>query len=352
MQPTWWRSGSPRLRRALVVAFLAAAALPLAGCAQGGASSSAGSLTVYSGQHVQTTEALVAAFERESGVSVTLRSDDEDVLADQIVTEGSRSPADVFYTENSPPLQYLASKRMLAAVDATTLANTPARFNSPDGQWVGVSARVSVLVYNTSLLSRRDLPTSALQLADPKWSGKLALAGSETDFQPIVTSIARTYGEEAALRWLDAVKANAGSHDYPDNEAVTAAVNGGQVALGIVNQYYWYRMRAENGAAGTHSAIASFAPHDVGYVLDVSGAGILRSSTHQKAAQRFLAFLTSPAGQEIIAHSDSFEYPIASGVTTAQPMTPFDQLQPNGITIAELGTGAEAIKLLQEAQLL
>ena len=65
-----------------------------------------------------------------------------------------------------------------------------------------------------------------------------------------------------------------------------------------------------------------------------------------------MAFLTSIQGQEIIAHSDSFEYPIASGVTTAQPETPLDQLQPNSITISELGTGAEAIKLLQEAQLL
>jgi iron(III) transport system substrate-binding protein len=283
---------------------------------------------------------------------VSLRSDDEDVLADQIVTEGARSPADVFYTENSPALQYLASKGMLADVDPATLAKTPARFNSPDGQWVGVSARVSVMIYNTALVSRKELPTSAMQLADPRWSGRIAIAGSETDFQPIVTSIARTYGDAAALRWLDAIKANAGSHNYPDNETVTSQVNSGQAALGIINQYYWYRMRAEIGAAATHSAIAYFAPHDVGYVLDVSGAGILRSSTHQKAAQRFLAFLTSPTGQEIIAHSDSFEYPIASGVTTAQPETPFDQLQPNGITIAELGTGADAIRLLQEAELL
>jgi iron(III) transport system substrate-binding protein len=86
--------------------------------------------------------------------------------------------------------------------------------------------------------------------------------------------------------------------------------------------------------------------------MDVSGAGILKSSSHQADAQRFLAFLTSKEGQQIIAHSDSFEYPVASGVTTAEPETPLDQLQPNSITLAELGTGAEAIKLLQEAQLL
>ena len=95
-----------------------------------------------------------------------------------------------------------------------------------------------------------------------------------------------------------------------------------------------------------HSAIAYFAPHDVGYVLNVSGAGVLRSSTHQKAAQRFLAFLTSAQGQEIIAHSDSFEYPIASGVTTAETETPFAALQPNDITIAELGTGAASHQAL------
>jgi iron(III) transport system substrate-binding protein len=301
---------------------------------------------------VQTTEALVTAFERESGISVSLRSADEDVLADQIVTEGQRSPADVFYTENSPPLQYLDSKGLLARVDATTLRNTPPRFNSPNGKWVGTSARVSVMVYNTKLLAPRDLPASAMDLADPKWSGKIAIAGSETDFQPIVTSIARAYGEHAALNWLNAIKANAGGHNYPDSETVTSSVNNGQVALGIINQYYWYRERAQVGRSGMHSAIAYFAPHDVGYVLNVSGAGVLRSSTHQKAAQRFLAFLTSVQGQQIIAHSDSFEYPIASGVTTAQPETPFAALQPNDISIAELGTGAEAIKLLQEAQLL
>ena len=344
----WWWRLRPALGAALACAL---GAVVLTGCAQG-QGAEPGALVVYSGQHVQTTEALVAAFERATGIAVSLRSDNENVLADQIVTEGARSPADVFYAENSPPLQYLASKDLLAPVEPATLANTPPRFNSPDGEWVGVSARVSVLVYNTSLLKPDQLPTSALQLADPKWSGRIAIAGSETDFQPVVASIAHTHGDAATLRWLESVKANAGGHAYPDNETVTDRVNRGQVALGLIDQYYWYRARAQAGAGGTHSAIAFFAPRDVGYVMSVSGAGVLKSSAHRAEAQRFLAFLTSVQGQEIIAHSDSFEYPVASGVTTAQPLTPFDQLQPNPITVGELGTGAEAIRLLQEAQLL
>jgi iron(III) transport system substrate-binding protein len=315
------------------------------------AAASSTSITLYSGQHVQTTEELVAAFEKKTGITVNTRYDDEDTFVDQIQTEGRNSPADVFFTENSPPLEELATKGMLSSVAPSTLAHTPARYDSPDGKWVGVSARVSVIVYNTSLIKASQLPTSAMQLAEPRWKGKIAIAGAETDFQPIVTSVARTHGDAAALKWLEALKANAGSHIYPDNETITEEVNRGQVALGIINQYYWYRLRSEVGASSMHSKIAYFAPRDVGYVIDVSGAGILKSSPHQAADQKFLAFLTSEQGQVIIGHSQSWEYPIASGVTRTGE-TPFDHLQPNSITIAQLGTGAEAITLLQEAQLL
>jgi iron(III) transport system substrate-binding protein len=322
----------------------------LAGCS---ASSGSGqSITLYNGQHAQTTESLVSAFEKATGITVNVRSDDEDTLADEIVSEGSRSPADVIYTENSPALEYLQGRGLLASVDPSTLAATPSRYDSAQGDWVGVSARVSVLIYNPSLIAESQLPTSILQLADPRYQGDLALAPGETDFQPIVTSAERTYGSAAALTWLEELKANAGSHIYPNDETIADEVNRGVVAFGVVNQYYWYRMGAELGASNVHSKIAYFAPQDPGYVLDVSGAAVLRSSTHQADAQKFLAFLVSKQGEEIIAHSDSFEYPIASGVSTAQPETPLGELQPNSITIPELGDGSAAVSLMQQAGLL
>ena len=341
--------------RGLAAAVLAVLVLAtLAACGGSGGADSQ-SITLYNGQHVQTAQNLVAAFEAATGISVSIRSDDEDTLADQIVTEGSHSPADVFLTENSPPLESLQAKGLLAKVDAGTLGRTPARFNSPSGDWVGVSARVSVLIYNPALIPAGQLPTQVRQLADPQYRGKLALAPQETDFQPIVTSFLRAYGRAATLSWLKGVQANAGGHVYPDNETIASQVNRGAVAFGIVNQYYWYRMRAEIGESSTHSKIAYFAPGDPGYVIDVSGAAVLKSSAHQAAAQKFLAFLVSKQGQAIIADpskSISYEYPIASGVTTQAPETPFDQLRPYPITIAELGDGSTAIALMREAGLL
>jgi iron(III) transport system substrate-binding protein len=316
-------------------------------------SNSGATITLYNGQHPQTTEALVNAFEHESGITVQVRNDDEDVFANQIVAEGARSPADVIYTENSPPLEFLQQKHLLAPVAPSTLDHVPSKYNSPTGDWVGVSARVSVMIYNTTLLKADQLPASALDLADPQWKGKLAIAAGETDFQPIVSSVIRTNGEAAALRWLEALKANAGSHVYPDNETITSVVNSGQAAIGIINQYYWYREQVNVGASGMHSAIAYFAPGDVGYVINVSGAAVLKSSKHQADAQKFLAFVTSKQGQEIIGHGDSWEYPIGSGVSiTPRGEVPLAQLRANPITVAELGDGAAAVALLQKVQLL
>jgi iron(III) transport system substrate-binding protein len=288
-----------------------------------------------------------------------VRINDETVLADQIAAEGTRSPADVFLTENTPPLESLQSKGLLAALTPTTLTSTPSMFNSPQGDWVGVSARVSVLVYNPSLIKASQLPTRISQLASAQYQGKLALAPGETDFQPIVTAFQHAYGTTATLAWLRKVGANAAGHIYPDNETVANQVNRGAAAFGLINQYYWFRMRAEIGAGNMHSKIAFFAPRDPGYVVDVSGAAVLKSSKQQTAAQKFVAFLVSKQGQQIVAtpgtgagQSLSFEYPIAAGVTTRTGEPTFGQLQPYPITPTQLGDGTAAVALMRQAGLI
>lgn len=335
------------------MASIAAGLALVAGVLFAGApsASAATTLTLYNGQHEQTTDKLVAGFEKATGIHVQVRNNDEDTFVDQLETEGSRSQADVFYTENSMPLVALEDKGMLAPVEKSTLARTPAKYDSPVGDWVGVSARVSVLVYNPKLIAASALPKTVLALASPKYRGKVAFAPTETDFQPIVTSVVRAYGKARATKWLEGLKANAAGHIYPDNETITDQVNRGSVAMGVINQYYWYRLGSEIGRSNIHSKIAYFAPRDPGYVLDVSGAGILKSSKHKAAAQKFLAYLVSKAGQEILVHSISWEYPIASGVTRSGE-TPFRQLKPNPITIGQLGNGSTAIDLLQQAGLL
>jgi iron(III) transport system substrate-binding protein len=337
-----------RHKHLTVSAILVCGALALSAC--GSSAHSAESITLYNGQHEQTTAALVAAFERRTGIHVDVRSGDEAELANQILQEGANSPADVFYTENTPVLEALRERGMLAAVSPPTLAAIPSRYNSSEGDWVGVSARVSVLVYNTSQLAPSQLPSSILELAEPKWKGKLAIAPSETDFQPLITAIIKLDGRAAAERWLRGLQAN--GKIYPDNETIVAQVNNGESAIGPINHYYWFRLRAELGGGGMHSALHYYAPGDPGDLVDVSGAAVLRSSSNKAAAQAFLAFLVSHAGQETIARSDSYEYPLRPGVAPAPGLRPFAQLKPAALTPAELGDGHQALALEQKLGLL
>jgi iron(III) transport system substrate-binding protein len=331
----------------LVSALLVCVGLLLSAC---GGSSGSGAITLYNGQHEQTTAALVAAFEQQTHIKVNVRSGDEAELADQIIQEGSSSPADVFYTENTPVLEALRERGLLAPVAASTLAAIPSRYDSTQGDWVGVSARVSVLVYNTSQIKPSQLPSSILELAQPKWKGKLGFAPSETDFQPLITAITKLDGAATAERWLRGLQTN--SRLYPDNETVVAQVNNGESAVGLINHYYWYRLRDEVGQSGLHSALHYYAPHDPGALLNVSGAAVLKSSSHQAAAQAFVAFLVSREGQEAIAHSHSYEYPLRPGVSPASSLRPFDELEPAPISLSELGDGSAPLALEQKLGLL
>ena len=97
----------------------AAAALVITGCGTStGGGSGSQTITLYNAQHEQTTDALITAFTKQTGIKVKVRSDGEDVLTAQLEQEGSKSPADVFYTENSPWLAQLDQKQLLAPVDA------------------------------------------------------------------------------------------------------------------------------------------------------------------------------------------------------------------------------------------
>ena len=333
-------------RAVLVVVLAGLLVAAVSGCGK----SSNRTITIYSGQHPQTTALLVADFERRTGIKALVRSGDEGELANQIIQEGKHSVADVFCTENSPALTALAERGLLAPVDSSTLAIPPKADSSPVGDWVAVSARASVLVYNTNEISASQLPAHLLDFELPAWKGKLGYAPGETDFQPLVTSIVKLKGEAAAVRWLDALRNDGKTYD--DNESLVAAVNRGDVAVGLIDHYYWYRLRDELGASHMHSALAYFAAGDPGDLVDVSGAAALKASHNPALAQRFLAYLVSKPAQTIIATSHSYEYPLRPGVADPRLERTLASLDAAHVSVADLGDGAKSLQLLEKLGLL
>ncbi|MEV5509494.1 iron ABC transporter substrate-binding protein [Streptomyces orinoci] len=320
-----------------------------ASAAQGGASLKGQTITVYSGQHEQTVKALAADFEKRTGIKVKLRSGDEAELANQILQEGPASPADVFYAENPPALTTLEEKGLLAPVRPGTLKSVPAGDSSPKGDWAGVSARTAAFIAAEGKGADTAPPASVRDLAKPEWKGRLGIAPGETDFAPVVTRMIKTDGEDAARKWLAGLKANARTYD--SNEDLSAAVNKGEVEGGVIDHYYFYRLRDEQTAARTHAKLHYFAKGDPGALIDVSGAAALKNGKHQQAAQAFLAYLDSVPAQQVIAGSESYEYPLVPGVKGKKELPELATIGTvaNG---AGLGDGKDALRLLQDTGLL
>src|SRR5580658_6246167 len=120
----------------------------------------AASITLYSAQHEQTVDLLTKAFTKETGIDVKVHSGEAPELASELMKEGAASHADLFFTENSPELELLSEKGLLAKVALATLANVPGVDSGSNGDWVGVLARENVLVFNKNMIKEGELPSS------------------------------------------------------------------------------------------------------------------------------------------------------------------------------------------------
>jgi len=306
-------------------------------------------ITVYNAQHDDLTQAEADAFTAQTGIKVTMRNGDDSEMSNQIVQEGSASPADVFLTENSPGMSLVDSKGLFAKVDKATLDQVPAQYSPADGNWVGWAARSTVLPYNTTKLTPQQLPASIMDLAQPQWKGKIGVSPSGADFQAIVSAVVQLKGEDAAAAWLKGLKDNA--KIYKGNTSVMKAVNAGEIDAGVIYHYYWYKDQAENGANSKNVQLKYFGNADPGAFVSVSGAGVLKSSKHQEAAQKFVNFLTSTKGQQILSDSTALEYSIASGVPANAKLKPLTELNAPKVDVAALN-GPRVVALMQQTGLI
>jgi iron(III) transport system substrate-binding protein len=337
-----------RWRGRMVAAVAGSAVLALsAGCGLGSGSKT--ELVVYNAQHEDLVAAMLKGFAKETGIDVTLRNGSDSELGNQIIQEGSASPADVFLTENSPAMTMVSDKGLFAPLDEDTMAQVPAAYVSSKKDWLGFAARSTVLAYNTGSVAKDQLPASIMDMADPAWKGQVGIAPSGADFQAIVSAVVAVEGATKAEAWLKGLKDNA--KIYRNNVAILSAVNSGEIRTGIIYHYYWYQDQAESGANSKNVQLEFFGKKDPGAFLSTSGAGVLKSGKHQADAQKLVNYLTSKDGQQALVDSSALEYPVGNGIAANKALKPLSELDPPTIDIGVLN-GAQVVTLMQQAGLL
>lgn len=346
------------LRLLSAAAAASAVALALTACSGSSTptSSTAGgddlagqTITIYNAQHEELTKSWTDAFTKATGIKVQVRNGDDTEMSQQLIQEGDRSPADVFLTENSPSMSAVEKAGLFASPGDEALKNVPAEYRPSSGKWVGIAARSTVFAYNTAKLTEAQLPKSLMDLADASWKGRWAASPSGADFQAIVSALVQLKGAGAAEDWLKAMKTN--SVAYKGNSTAMKAVNAGEIDGAVIYHYYWFGDQAQTGENSKNVQLHYFKNQDPGAFVSVSGGGVLTSSKHQAAAQKFLAFVTGAEGQKILQTGTSFEYPVGSGVAANPKLVPLKDLQAPTIDPATLNS-KQVTDLMTQAGLL
>ncbi len=328
-----------------VLAVVAGVGLLAAGCGD----DDERELTVYSGRSPDLIGPLLERFTEETGINVKVRYGGTAQLAALLIEEGEQSPADIYIAQDAGALGAMQAAGLFADLDDEVLELVPSAYRSREGQWVGLSGRARVLVYNTEALDRSELPTSILGLTDPKWRGRVAWAPANGSFQAWVTALRVGWGEEAARAWLEGMKANDAA-EYPNNTSIVAAVGRGEIDVGLVNHYYLLRFLAEEGE-GFAARNYHTGPGDIGTLVNVAGAGVLRTSERTDEAREFLEFMLGEEAQRYHAETNS-EYPLIAGVPSAPQLTPIAELQPPDIDLSDLADLEGTLRLLRSAGVL
>lgn len=329
------------------IAALTGIALLAAACTSTGAETA--SLTVYSGRSEELVAPLMAEFEEQTGISVSVRYAGSAELAATIMEEGGNSPADVFFAQDPASLGAVALAGLFAEIPAGALNRVPERFSDVAGQWVGVSGRARTVVYDRTEVTAEELPTTEDGFAQGSWAGRNAIAPTNGSFLAFVAAKILIDGESATLDWLKAMAGN-GQPSFPGNSPIVAAVNDGVVDTGLVNHYYLYRLREEQADVVAENYF--FPEATAGSLVMPAGVGILASSDDQDSAIAFVDHLLTDAAQTYFAN-ETYEYPLVDGIPPYPGLPPLDSLPTPAIDLSDLaGVLDTATDLVAEAGLL
>jgi iron(III) transport system substrate-binding protein len=303
-------------------------------------------LVIYSGRSENLVASIIEQFETTSGIDVEVRYGGTSELAATILEEGDNSPADVFFAQDAGALGALSKMGRLAPLPESTLELVPANLESRQGDWVGISGRARVLVYNTEELTEADLPADIWGLTDPTWRGRIGWAPTNASFQSFVTALRVLEGEERAREWLEGIIANEPAV-FDGNAPIVEAVAAGEISVGLVNHYYLYRFLAEQGEGFT-ARNYYFPTAGAGSMINVAGVGILNTADQPEAAQQFVEYLLGTEAQGYFA-TETFEYPLIDAeIELPEILLPMDQVNTPDIDLSDLDDLETTLQLLQD----
>ena len=304
-------------------------------------------LTIFTSRQPQLLEPIIENFSQETGIKVNLLSGNAQELMERIDIEGDKSKADIFMTVDAGVLWQATERNIFSKTDSNILKeNVPSYLRDPDGQWFGLSKRARTIVFSNDQFSQNDF-SSYEDLANPKWKGKLCLRTSKKVYnRSLIASMIDAYGFEQTQNVVSGWISNLATEVFSNDTNALKAVSSGQCGVTIVNTYYLARLLDDSKYDNLELFWANQSGR--GVHVNISGAGIVKTSKNKENAQKLLEYLSSNSAQDLYASANK-EYPVLKEADIADSIKDWGVFIEDDINVSKLGSlQKEAVFLAQE----
>lgn len=290
----------------------------------------ANEVNVYTSRHYDSDEVLYKEFTQETGIKVNIISGKGSALLQRLKSEGKNSPADIFFTVDAGNLWKVQKEGLFQSIQSELVLNSvPENLRGPNNEWTAIAKRARVIFYNPETVSETMIKNIDYEdLANPEWENKIVVRSSSNMYnQSLVASLISNIGEKETESWASKFVSNFARKPQGNDRSQIIAVANGEADLAIANSYYIGIMLSgsageEQMAAAKKVKIAFPNQTNRGTHINISGAGILKSSPNQKNANRFLEFLISKKVQKNMVDK-SYEYPILQDIQPSKEIASF-----------------------------
>jgi iron(III) transport system substrate-binding protein len=288
----------------------------------------ASEVVIYVSQDRVFSEPALRAYEEKTGVKINAVYDTEETkstgLANRLLAEKTNTQADVFWSNEPVRTLVLKSRGVLAPYISPQSEGIPSVFRDPQGYWTGFSARMRVIVYNTSLVKAEEAPRSIFDLTDPKWKGQVAIADprfGSTSFH--VAALYAELGDEQADEFFRKLKAN-DVKIVPGNSVVRDMVARGEAKMGLTDT------DDVNVAIEDHQPVAMVLPDRDGLGVPVmpNMVSLIAGARHAEAGKKLIDYLLSAEVERRLAASEAAQIPLRAGVEGPKNMPALSSFKP------------------------
>lgn len=310
-------------------------------------------VNLYTARHYDVDDELYKQFEEETGIKVNLIKGEADELLERIKREGDATQADLFLTADAGRLHRAKEDGILQSVSSDVLdEQVPANFQDEDQMWYGLTKRARVIMYDKEKVDPSELSTYEA-LAEEEWAGRVLIRSSENIYnQSLFASLIELNGEEEAKEWAAGMVDNFARDPEGGDRDQAKAIAAGVGDVAIMNTYYYGQMLNSEDPEEVKVAesLGVFFPNQdtTGTHVNVSGAGVVKSSKNKENAIELLEFLSAPEAQETFA-SANYEYPVNESVEPTELLQSWGDFKEQDISMSALGeNNAKAILLFNE----